>query len=839
MPGAVAASPNAVDQSWSQVWQLPVLLLGLGLFAAGVWLALPEKEPNNFPGRLNDVAYYLEAGNHEDARRALDEIAKNLDQPDATVADKGRFHQYQADLIYLEMHAGTLVEVDTPASRQNNTKVAAAYTKAEDLGHKLDGKSFRRFADTLVALGRDADALAMVERMTDEPAHRRYAIVRSLIERQRTRRDGRGADDVMPLLERFKSELRTESEAPRRREQELWAACLEARMQLEAGDPQRAIDFLLMRVQRFQSQGGDTDLSELFVLLAQSYQMTGDFAAADRYYRFAQQKLPGDSGLNAQILLGLGQLALLADGEGNVQQAMEHFAQAVKHYPSESAYLEALVGLADCEARLESYPESVEHFTLAVEGLTEQTPTWDERRESTVATVRSHMARAVDGKHFDLALDFLTLLTPLFEELPADMLLDFATIHRSIAEKRQAHAEDLAQRLLAGDANIGDEARRLANREAGLNYEKAAEYFLRHAKAVTITDDAGHGASLWEAAVCFDRAQAWSRAIETFAEFVETRQNDARRLAAIQRLGQAYLADDQPEPAAQLFLQLVDDHPNSPETFESLVPLARAELALGRLDAAERTLLQVVTDHPAITPESQQYQRALVELGKLYYGLGDKDGDYYVQAIERLEEAVERYGDGDDGPTLRFLLADAYRKSIDTLDRRLEERQSQSERLALQAERGRRLERAQMLYSQVAHELDAKPDGMLSTLEELYRRNAAFYQADCAYDRGQFEESIRLYDNAARRWERDPASLVALVQIVNAHCELGQYQQAKVANEAARWQLQRMPEESFKDATLPMTRKHWEDWLRWTSELDFAAAEARTKAKPASNPASR
>src|SRR5690606_38412268 len=142
----------------------------------------------------------------------------------------------------------------------------------------------------------------------------------------------------------------------------------------------------------------------------------------------------------------------------------------------------------------------------------------------------------------------------------------------------------------------------------------------------------------------FDQAQEWKRAIEVYAEFVETRQNDAKRLAAIHQLGRAYLSDGQYAPAAQLFLQLVEEHPNSPETSDSLVPLARADIAMGRIDAAERTLLQVATDHPAITPESVQYQQALVELGKLYYRLGERDGDYHVLTIERLEEAVERYG---------------------------------------------------------------------------------------------------------------------------------------------------------------------------------------------------
>ena len=79
-------------------------------------------------------------------------------------------------------------------------------------------------------------------------------------------------------------------------------------------------------------------------------------------------------------------------------------------------------------------------------------------------------------------------------------------------------------------------------------------------------------------------------------------------------------------------------------------------------------------------------------------------------------------------------------------------------------------------------------------------------------------------------------ALVALVQIVNAHCELGQFESARVANLRARQQLERMPESAFHDeAALPMSRQHWEDWLRWTSEVnllmesDAAAGGVRTR----------
>lgn len=832
-----ARTPAAADGPvWSQVWQLPVLIIGAGLFAAGIWLAIPEKQPNDFPRRLDEVAYYIEANNLDGAELALESVQRLMEKAvDATNEDKARQWQYWADLNFLQLQQRTHVAVDTELSRETNRKIVGWYAQAEGMGRKIDGKSTRRYAETLVALGRDADALALVDRMTGEPPYRRYEIIRALIDKQRARREGNDLTAITPLLERFKHELRGEENAPRRREQEIWCTALEAKLQLDVDDSERAIDFLLMKVQRFTSAGGDADLGELQVLLAQAYQSIGDLENASRLYRYAQQRLTSESDLNAEVLLGLGQIALATSEDQNVQTALEHFTLAVKSYPNAPTYTEALIGRADCEARLGSYPEAIEHFGEAVRKLSEHSANWDKRRQTMTEVVRSHIDRSLDQEEFDLALDFLTLLVPLHEpELPAELLLDFAVIHENLADERKNYADQLTQRKNAGEADVSDDARRLVNQESAHHYQEAGAYFLRHARAVTILDDSEHGASLWKAAQSFDRAQDWRGAIEVYGEFVKTRQNDARRLAAVHQLGKAYLADGQYGPAAELFLGLIDDHPNSPEAFDSLVPLARSYIGTGQSDAAERVLLQVVTDHPAITPDSTQYQQALVELGKLYYRLGESKPDYFVPAIERLEEAVQRYGTSAESPTLRYLLADSYRKSVGALDQRLQERQSQSERLALQAERSRRLEQAQVFYNQVVSELEAKPAGTLNGLEQLYRRNSYFYQADAAFDRGQYETAIQLYDNAARRWDKDPASLVALVQIVNAYCELGQYQQAKVANETARWQLERIPESAFEDQTLPMSRQHWEDWLRWTSELELFATDAT--AKPALNP---
>jgi tetratricopeptide (TPR) repeat protein len=95
----------------------------------------------------------------------------------------------------------------------------------------------------------------------------------------------------------------------------------------------------------------------------------------------------------------------------------------------------------------------------------------------------------------------------------------------------------------------------------------------------------------------------------------------------------------------------------------------------------------------------------------------------------------------------------------------------------------------------------------------LRLRNAAFFKADCAFDLGEYETSIRLYDAAKERYPRDAASLVAMVQIVAALLEQGKTQEAATANVRARKFYESLPESAWDDPSLPMSRRQWEQWL--------------------------
>ena len=112
-------------------------------------------------------------------------------------------------------------------------------------------------------------------------------------------------------------------------------------------------------------------------------------------------------------------------------------------------------------------------------------------------------------------------------------------------------------------------------------------------------------------------------------------------------------------------------------------------------------------------------------------------------------------------------------------------------------------------------------------LDRLYLKLSHFYRADCLYDLHEYEEAIRLYDAATLRYQDDPTAVSAYVQIVNAYCALGRLDDARTANERAKWLLRRMPAEAFEEGKFSMPKQYWDDWLRWTSDSGIYAKDMK------------
>jgi tetratricopeptide (TPR) repeat protein len=112
-------------------------------------------------------------------------------------------------------------------------------------------------------------------------------------------------------------------------------------------------------------------------------------------------------------------------------------------------------------------------------------------------------------------------------------------------------------------------------------------------------------------------------------------------------------------------------------------------------------------------------------------------------------------------------------------------------------------------------------------------RNSYFYLGDCAFDLGEYETAIHHYDAARERYPKDPASLVAMIQIVNAYLEMGDAKRAETANNRAKAFYASLPESVWSDPDLPMDKDDWQRWLDAMSRLRPTDRSSAAATEPA------
>jgi tetratricopeptide (TPR) repeat protein len=815
---------------WAQAWQVPALLVGLGLFILGVYVAMPEKKQDDFPGALGAVAQYLAAEDVDTAQQKLKAIEPHIER--ALPLDRARYEELWGDLVFTQQ------QMTRTEDAGNQEKMLRYYRAAAEV-RALDDSRLQRMAEALVSLGREEEALGVLDKLRGSAGERRHPVFRRLVEKQlaQPKQDPTKTDT---LLNRYLDEVAAEPDKAKRRAAEIWAYTAKMRLQYDAGNYPGVIDAIERRKITLMDKGGDKDLGPFDVLRAKSYLQTGNYKVAKTAFEEALKRLPQGDPLTADALVGLGQIELAQTDD--IRAAWQRFKEAQESYRpasfdlSQPPYFDATIGRADCEARMGKHTEALEQLASAVKAVLESKRPDQGQRSRLIAVALSHHVASTDLEQYETALAYLSALTPLHgDTVPAEWWARFAQTHDRIANKmlRDAGLPLPSQGPAPGGGEVESpagrtpaptkEATRITRQDASRHFGRAGDSYAEHARLVKSIDPKAAGDSWLLAAAAYDNAFQWRQAVRMYQEFIDNGGEDPRRIDALHKLGMAFLADKKYKQAVEKFEFLKQHFPTHKITSTSLVPLSMALVAMEKLDEATKVLLEVVTNHPAITPESDEYRQALIALGRLYHQRKD-----FENAIQRLTIAVDRYGETADGWSLRFLLAESYRQSIPAIDKTLEEPLPQPKVREYQAERVRRLEQALMLHSQVVTQLGEMEEHALTPVQVLYFRNAYFYRADCAFDLKRFEQAIELYDAAARRWRDHPASLVALVQMVNAYAELGQYQNARAVNLRARDHLRRIPEEAFNDPSLPMTRKHWQDWLQWSSKLNLFDPQAKT-----------
>ena len=834
LPTDDAIEVGASELAWSQAWQLPVLLLGLGLLVIGVYFALPRYSEPDYPKALTQIEKHLQANELEQAQAKLD-LLDSDEHFNKTVgnATKGHLSQLYGDLRFQQIDKRVWRGISTPVGQENLKVIAEHYHNADRLGREMPTPALRRYAETLAAMGDDDEALAIINRIPRQTDPPRHQLVRDLIEKRMLTESKPDSEKIAHLVSVFEDELESEKDRSVKRDQQIWVMALKCERLLQARDPEGVIRLLVEGGLLGLMERGATqrDLAPLTVRLGEAYARQGKYEQARLQLREAQSQLPGNDPLNPRILVAFGDITLAEGMAGQFEQAYSHYRQAYGMDKMGPASIAAIIGMGHTEANRDGrFPEALHWFNLAVERMiNEEVPGWNPLRQQLAHYLLDiHVEREYERGNYAEALELLKAYAPLEQpKLGAQTLGWFAKVNQKLGERALAQAEALKPdpNNLGEDPNL--QARRIHNQDAAKAFEQAGNYFRRQAAELTHTTEE-HGDALWNAAQNYEMAQLWRQAVEVYTDYMGTSDRQDRREEASYRVAQALLADGEAAAAAQRFREIVEGSPSGEWAKPSYVPMARALSEVGKWGEAERLLRSVIENHPSIGPDSPYFHDALVALGKLYYARGTDEPSFYARAIEVLGEeggAVERYAQNNEYaremPVLRYMLADSLRLSARGLLKQAEQARTETERLAKLSERLKRLSDAQMYYNQVVYDMkDWHPDSF-SQLEWQYFRNAYFYQADCVFDRGDYETAITLYLNAVSKWQDHPAALVGWVQMMNAWAELGKYEQARSAHARAIELFNQMPEGAFARSDSLMTRERWDDWLQWMQQLEL------------------
>ena len=791
---------EAVRSGWRDVWQLPTLLVAGGLLMLGVAYGISTKPEPDLLGTIQIANRMIDDENYEEAIELLNsKVYPWVEAPEIPDASKSAYRLAKARSIYFGQHKLGI------ADDRNHTAVIREYENARRSGGILEPRDLAALANTYIA--RDQVPLA-IQQAREIPESKRYLrdavyqrAVNSLLDRP--------VPETEPAIDLI-AQVLIDPKLPV--EQRVWALQTQGKVQLSQGRPDRVVTRILREIPRLD-HASKLERSKLHLLLAEAYIQQGAIAQADDQVRIARDFSASGDPHYPQILL---MKAIVEDELGNTLDARNLYDDIVRNHANSGALPLAMLGLGETEAELDEPELSLQAYADLVDeydrlGI-ESYPSRQQILESLLA--RSGESLALDSP-FD-AIEFAMLAERLYKgrEIPSSVYLAQAQAHAGAAEFLLGRPIEEVKTLLGMDPSARAEVQR--------HLIASATNYSLHAERHVVTSLPVFADSLWRSADLFDRAGDQPEAIRAFKNYAESMPSDPKYAEALFRLAESLRAMGDFQAAAEVYKGLIE----SSGTIEGIdigafadashVPLAQAYLYdedTSNDSMAEQLLMSAVNGSMGST-QTALFRDALLELAGLYDRTNRPE-----RAIERYEEFRSRYPNDPENGASVFRLADAHRRLAEQIQGTLLEAMPAAERNRRIAEMTKHRRLAIERYEESIEILDARPPSQLGIFESIALRNAYFYLGDCAFDLSEFPRAISFYDRARDRYVEDPASLVAMVQIVNAYMETGQIGRARTANERAKRFYALMPDEVWDDPNLPMNRDDWERWLESNTEL--------------------
>jgi tetratricopeptide (TPR) repeat protein len=777
--GKEAMAARSSMRRLSQLWQFPSLVLSIGLFAVAAYLFINPARRATIDDKIAVAEHYLQQDRPDAA----------LEQLNAILDTESSLAPYKEGMVHLllgeALEAGQKqLKLDVP---ENDQRIIQQTDLALAGGVVPDAAIHRRLGNAYASLGHFPEAIQNYrDAITIDPDHG-VDLRRKLIELELDGDQASAASD--DLDDYLKQKELTAAERS-------WALGAKAQLLI---DQHQFAPARTMLAEALKLNTDTVAQGQFNYQLGYCAWKQGDGAEAERYLRLARDQLKPSHPLDGNAAYVLGRIY---QDRRDPATANSFYRVTLEDHPESEYGPLARLGRGVCSIMLGDSEGGLQDMhDLAA----------DISARSSRAVLK---AEAIDG--FNQAADILggqekyqaalEVMDDQRQLLPKPGAVFYARMG-NFYEKRASQIEQSI-----ADAPAAEQIRR--TQETRDTRDKAGDAFMAYSHALTMTDDKGYGEALWHAIDLYDAAGDLPRVISSLELFATERPQDVLAPDALLRLGTAYQAAGLFDKAINAFQRNQFMYPKSLAASKSAVPLAEAYVARGPQDypQAEKVLLNVVDTSNFVDPGAEEFRQSLFELAQLYYRT-----QRFELAIARLDEMAQRYPNDPQMPQLTFLMADSYRKSASLLATQLATTANGAAGAAeVETARRERLAKARELFDKAVDLYGTSPP--TSDVDKLYLKLSCFYRADCMYDLGKYEEAIKLYDQAAFRYQDDPSALAAYVQIVNSYCALGKSDDARAANERAKWILTRMPPEAFQNDSFSMPKKYWDDWLKWTSQ---------------------
>jgi tetratricopeptide (TPR) repeat protein len=540
----------------------------------------------------------------------------------------------------------------------------------------------------------------------------------------------------------------------------------------------------------------------------------------------AREGLPPAITAQAQLLIGL-----CYQQQGDTRAAIAQFDKIRRLYFGQPEALAATIFHGDL-VRPESPAEAVALYKRALSqvGGSEEAyhNIWlpaDEFCNRFTAAIDNLTERGFFADALDLTL---TLVSP-FSHLAA--IERQAQIHRGWARQLEQRATTEKQ----PQADVSEAEARHHRRQAGALWHKLAD--LRIATRNYLGD-------LASSADDFRRGHGFEQAVLVYQELLKQGPQQGEPEALV-GLGESLLSLGKTDDGLIVLGRCREVYPQHPATYQARLLSAMTLQEQGKPAEAQELLIDNLYRY-SLAPKSNDWRDSLFALGNLLYrqaqelesrsrlaGVDRLDAESrraglalleqshaaFEDAIRTLTEAVDRYDNAPQAIEARYRIAEAYRHSAKLPRKRISGVTIETSKALLNRQMGELLQSAIDGYSTLITRLSDQQDVTRWPTETAILRNCYFGRADALFDLGKYDEAIQAYSAATNRYQHDPESLEAYVQIASCHRRLGRVSEARGTLEQARVVLLRIRPDADFVRTTRFGRQDWLHLLEWLRTL--------------------